>query len=224
MCRVGGEDWFEWHRPYEVPGSALRARLALVQDLLRRALESAPDGPIRLVSGCAGQGLDVLGVLPDHPRRFDVTARLVELDPRNAVVARRLADEAGLTNVEIVTGDASLSDAYGESATADVVLMCGIFGNLRLADIRRTVAFLPRLCAPAASVIWTRHRRPPDRTGEVRTLFARAGFTELAFEAPPDHEFVGVGFDRFDGEPLPFRAGVRLFDFVGRGDAAPLHG
>jgi hypothetical protein len=30
---------------------------------------------------CAGQGHDVLGALPDHPRRGDVTARLVELDP-----------------------------------------------------------------------------------------------------------------------------------------------
>ena len=38
-------------------------------------------------------------------RRGDVTARLVELDPRNTAVARRLAAETGLGNLEIVTGD-----------------------------------------------------------------------------------------------------------------------
>jgi hypothetical protein len=33
-----------------------------------------------VISLCAGQGRDLLGVLADHPRREDVRARLVELD------------------------------------------------------------------------------------------------------------------------------------------------
>jgi hypothetical protein len=38
---------------------------------------------------CAGQGRDVVGALVDHPRRVDVVARLVELDPRNVAHAQR---------------------------------------------------------------------------------------------------------------------------------------
>ena len=108
----GDRDWLEWHRPYDVPGSSLAVRLSLVQGHIVRALDEAPAGEIRIVSMCAGQGRDVIGALRAHPRRADVRARLVELDPRNAVIAREMADAAGLGRVEVVTGDASVSDAY----------------------------------------------------------------------------------------------------------------
>lgn len=222
LTGVTEPDWYAWHRPYEISGSSLTARLAFVQSYLAQALDAAPPGEISLISACAGQGLDVLGVLPTHPRRGDVRALLVELDGRNTAVARAATDAAGLEAVEIVTGDASTTDAYAAMAPADVVLLCGIFGNVTLGDIARTVELLPTLCAPRASVLWTRHRWPPDRTGEIRALFAEGGFEELAFASPRDHEFVGVGYHRFVGEPRPFAPGHRLFEFVGRGDAEPI--
>ncbi len=77
-------DWLRWHEQYDDPESPLRQRLALVQSHLSDALFSAPPGPVRLVSLCAGQGRDVIGVLPRHPRRADVTAVLVEADSRIA--------------------------------------------------------------------------------------------------------------------------------------------
>jgi hypothetical protein len=76
-------DWYDWHAPYGDPSSGLSLRLSWVQERIWAALDEAPPGPIRLISMCAGQGHDVLGALPGHPRRGDVTARLVELDPRN---------------------------------------------------------------------------------------------------------------------------------------------
>ena len=69
-------DWYDWHAPYSDPSSGLSLRLSWVQERIRAALDEAPPGPIRLISMCAGQGHDVLGALPDHPRRGDVTARL----------------------------------------------------------------------------------------------------------------------------------------------------
>jgi hypothetical protein len=65
-----------WHRHYDDPSSALSARLRRVRAWLSQALDQAPDGPLRLVSLCAGQGHDVIGVLPGHPRRDDVHAVL----------------------------------------------------------------------------------------------------------------------------------------------------
>src|SRR5215472_15812564 len=109
MSIVAERDWYSWHAPYDDPNSGLSRRLAWVQDRIRAALDEAPPGPIRVISICAGQGRDLIGVLPGHPRRGDVSARLVELDPRNIEVARRLAAEAGLANVEIVLGDAALT-------------------------------------------------------------------------------------------------------------------
>jgi hypothetical protein len=159
---------------------------------------------------CAGQSRDLLGVLPDHPRGADVVARLVELDPGNVELARQAA--AGF-NVTAIAADAGISTAYEGAVPANLVLACGVFGNVADDDIRYTVDWLPRLCAPGATVIWTRHRRPPDRTGEIRDWFAAAGFTEIGFDGPDDL-VIGVGAHRFTGEPRPFRPGVRLFEFL----------
>jgi len=89
-------DWVSWHYAYDDAGSSLGRRLRMVQDRISEALSDAPPGRIRVVSVCAGQGRDLLGVLPEHPRRDDVVARLVELDTSNVVHARTAAELAGL--------------------------------------------------------------------------------------------------------------------------------
>src|SRR5215470_13977518 len=114
-------DWVEWHRDYDDPGSLLSQRLELVQRHLRYELDHAPAGDIRLISLCAGQGRDVLGVLAGHPRRNDVRARLVELDERNVAVARQAAQAAGLDGVEIVQTDAGITDACAGAVPAQIV-------------------------------------------------------------------------------------------------------
>lgn len=209
----GPRDWLGWHEHYADPDTPLSRRLRLVQRLVRDAVDAAPPGPVRVVSMCAGQGVDLLGALAGHPRREEVRARLVELDWRNAAIARAAFAAAGLPAVDVVTGDASLTDAYAGAVPADVVLVCGVFGNLADADVARTIDHLPGLCAPGATVVWTRHRRPPDLTVEIRSWLARAGFEEVAFEAPEDVLFA-VGAHRLRAAPAPLAPGVRLFTFA----------
>ena len=205
-------DWRAWHEDYADPESALGRRLAVVQSQVRTALNDAPSGPVRVISICAGQGHDLLGVLAEHPRREQVSARLVELDQHNAQQARAAVREAGLERVEVLTADASITDAYAGAVPADLVLLCGVLGNISQADIANTIANLPRLSAAAATVIWTRHRHPPDLTPFIRDAFAHSGFDELAFEHSPPF---GVGAHRLHAPPQPFEAGVRLFEFIG---------
>jgi hypothetical protein len=206
-------DWVVWHRAYE-GDTPLRRRLGMVQARIREALERCPPGPIRAVSVCAGQGRDLIGALAGHPRRGDVAARLVELDPRNVAEARAAAAAAGLSGVAVVQGDASNTAAYVGALPADLLLVCGVFGNISEADIARTIATLPSLCAAGATVIWTRHRRPPDRTSWIRESFARAGFEELAFDGPVG-ELFSVGTARLAAAPAPFVPDVEMFHFVG---------
>ena len=189
-------DWVTWHRAYDDPSSSLSARLQRVRWHLSRALDQAPCGPVRLVSLCAGQGHDVLGVLPDHPRREDVRAVLVESDARNAGLARRHAAEAGLPLVEVRQADASRVGSFADALPVGVLLLCGIFGNVSDQDIRRTAEAAPALCAAGATVIWTRHRRPPDLTPLVRAWFAEQGFDEIAFDTMGAGHLVSVGVSR----------------------------
>ncbi len=205
-------DWRAWHEDYTHPDSALGRRLVVVQAQVRAALDrSAPDA-VRAISVCAGQGHDLIGVLASHPRRADISARLVELDEHNAQLARRAANEAGLGGVEVLAADASMTDAYEGAVPADLILLCGVFGNISAQDIANTVSHLPRLCAPHATVVWTRHRHPPDLTPYICETFERVGFGELAFEDSPPF---GVGANQLLVLPLPFTRGVRLFEFIG---------
>jgi hypothetical protein len=207
-------DWSEWHRPYDDPSSPLSQRLHLVQDHLRTALDRCPEGPIRLISMCAGQGRDVIGTLADHRRRDDVQALLVEWDARNVAFAAKAATDVGVPGVAVVQADAGMSDAYETAAPADIVMACGVFGNISDGDIARTVSLLPSLCAPRATVIWTRHRQAPDRTPTIRHWLTEAGFIDEAFEGP-SRLFIGVGVGRLAREPDTFTPGRRLFEFVG---------
>lgn len=202
-------DWVEWHAGYDDPGSRLAHRLRIVQEQIRAALDRLPSGPVTALSMCAGQGRDLLEVLADHPRRDDVRARLVELDPRNVAAAR----DAAWPGIEVVQGDAGLIDEYAGVAPADLVVACGVFGNLADTDVERTVAACTTLTREGGTVVWTRHRADPDRVPDTCAWFAAHGFEQL-FLTKPELGF-GVGAHRQTKTPGPVEAGARLFTFVG---------
>jgi len=213
------DHWARWHSDYEDPRSSLSRRLEVVERRVRAAIDAAPAGPIRLISMCAGQGRDVIAALTGHSRCGDVAARLVELDPDLVKQARSRAADAGLLNVEVAEGDASLTAAYGGAAPAHVVLVCGVFGNITHADIHRTIVELPHLCVTGATVVWTRHRLPPDATPAIRAWLGEAGFEEIAFDTGNGALF-GVGTHRYVGPPAQYRADRQMFSFVGDGTGA----
>jgi hypothetical protein len=173
--------------------------------------EPAPGG-IRVLSLCAGRGRDLLDVLCDHPRRTDVDARLVELDPSLAADARDAAARIDGSRIEVVEGDAGTTDACRGAVPADLLLLAGIFGNVPDADIQRTAWATAMLSAREGVVIWTRSRRAPDVTPAIRAWYAAAGVREEVFIAP-EKELYSVYLGRFTGDPQPLRSGERLFTF-----------
>ncbi|RAG83894.1 SAM-dependent methyltransferase [Streptacidiphilus pinicola] len=206
-------DWHAWHEEYERDDSSLGRRLRVVQERIREALDGCAPGPITAVSLCAGEGRDLIGVLASgHPRAGDVRARLVELDARNAEVARQAAAGAGLPNVEVVVGDASLTRHYDGMTPADLVLVCGVFGNISDDDVKRTVDHCTELCRPGGTLIWTRNRRKPDLVPQICTWLEERGFLRI-WVSEPDAGF-GVGVHRFAGEPRPLSLGAQMFTFV----------
>jgi hypothetical protein len=204
-----GKDWIAWHVAYDEE-TPLAHRLVAVQRRIREALLAYPVGPIRVVSACAGEGRDLFGAVIGHPRAADVNGRLVELDGE---LAARAAANAP-PGIEVIRADGGSTDPYVGAVPADLVLVCGVFGNVSNTDVERTVRAMPMLCALGATVIWTRHRRPPDLTLDIRRWFLAAGFTLVAFDAPEAFEW-SVGVHRFVGEPEPIVPGRPLFSFLG---------
>jgi hypothetical protein len=204
-------DWQVWHDRYETD-PMLRQRLAVVQREITRALDDFQGSPLRVVSMCAGEARDLLGALDSHGRR-DITGRLVELDPELADRARAHAAALGLSGLETRTGDAADSTAYSGAVPADLVLVCGVFGNISDADVEKTVRALPQFAAPGATVIWTRHRREPDLTVDIRRWLEESGFENAMYEPIPDPERQGsVGVAIYRGQTQPL-ADEHLFTF-----------
>jgi hypothetical protein len=208
-------DYQQWHRAYDDPDSALSWRLRVVQDHLRRELDSR-DGPVRILSACSGDGRDVIGVLRGRDDADRVRGTLVELHPAIAQTARGAADEAGLRTVEVRTADAGSTDAYVGAVPADVLLLVGIFGNVSDADIERTIRATPSLCSAGALVLWSRGRPDglEDRTDAIRAWFAEAGFAELDYASRTDGIRPSIGAMRLVAPPQSFEPGRRLFTFV----------
>jgi Methyltransferase domain len=196
-------DWQEWHRDYDDPGSSLSRRLADVRRLLGADLDAqAAEGrrTLRLLSLCAGDGRDTIPVLAARPD-LEVDTVLVELDATLAEVARTSAAAADVS-VDVRTADAGSFESFRDRLMNDVLLLCGIFGNISDADVERCVQASRALVRPGGTVIWTRGSKlpddPSDREGDpaewVRGLFAAAGFEEVAFVVPEGATYrIGVG-------------------------------
>ena len=207
--------WQHWHEQYAEAENPLNHRLSIVRGHVEHWVEQCSGTGARrprLLSACAGDGRDVLPVLAER-HRDDVDVVLVELDAELAKAARQRARDAGLSRVEVRRRDAGAAASYDGAAPADLLLLCGIFGNISDEDVRRTVRAVPQLAAPGATVIWTRSRRAPDLTSAIREWFAETDCDEVAFNAPAG-ELFSVGVHTFRGEPQPLQSDAVWFRFV----------
>lgn len=193
--------WVDWHQDYDDPGSMLSRRLAAVVAMLGRVFDDAQPGPIRVLSLCAGEARDLSLGLSGHPRAGDVTGMAVESDPVLADRARASLAAAGLA-IEVRTDDAGQPDVWGHAVPVDVLVLCGIFGNISTADIAATIDAVPSMCRPAASVLWTRHRRHPDVIPWIRQRFDHAGCPAVDLVSAGPGGFA-LGHQRVTAPPPP---------------------
>ncbi len=211
--RTVDKDWVAWHDAYDRPGSDLSRRLTAVQGLLRTALDHCERGPIRLLSVCAGDGRDVLQTLAEHPRAADVCAVLVESDKelcRRAAGSTTGGSTAGGASVDIRQADAGDVAAWIDLAPVDVLLACGVFGNLDREQLERCVQTLPVGCHEGTALLWTRGRGPEDPGPDLDRWLTRAGFRSTA-RVSPERAGYRVGLDRYGGPTVTAEPGQRLF-------------
>jgi hypothetical protein len=189
-------EWLAWHAAREEGGE----RLAVVESLLRSALSERAAGPVALLAVCAGGGYDVIGVLADHPRARDATTTIVESDRRARARLRAAVRGENVDGVEVVSASAG--------TPADIVAACGLFDVLDDEQVVATIRWLPELCTPGATVVWSRRRTPTDGGFRLSTAFRMAGFAEVDFVRNPafcagTHRWAGKAAARAAGHLTP---------------------
>ena len=210
------KDWFEWHDLYNTEAK-LQQRLQIVREYISYSLDASPPGIIRVVSVCAGDGRDLLGSLENHPRAKDVHARLVELNPQLVERGRATIESLGLAKqIELINGDATIADNYVGAVPADIVIVCGVFGNLAdEAELNRLLTNLSFLSKQGAFVLWTRgHSNGIPYSETVRKFLRSAGFEEVNFKLTATED-MGVGIHRYKGENVAAPKEQQLFAFSG---------
>ncbi len=204
-------DWQAWHGDYDDQDSSLSRRLRVVQQRLTEVV-SAAAGVRRILSLCSGDGRDIVPVVArlPHERRPEVV--LVELDRALAVAAEQRALDVGVA-AKVVVGDAGLAATWQDAVPVDLLMLCGIFGNISDADVRATINAARGLLTSEGTVIWTRgYFSDHDLRPQVRAWFTAAGFTEIAFDAEPTG--YGVGVNQLASAPDATLVPERLFTFV----------
>lgn len=207
-------DWVEWHRAYDDPSSSLARRLEVVKRRLRDALDATETYRPRVLSLCAGDGRDVVSVLAARPRAQPVSAVLVERDHRLARRAAHAARTARLAAIDVRCGEAADPRIFEDVLPVDILMLCGIFGNIEQTEVERLVSLLPSLVVRVGFVIWTRGGSQPDLRPRVRGWFRSVGFDEVAFDGAPDP--FGVGLHRLRHPSVGSRCPLvkPLFTFV----------
>lgn len=205
-------NWRTWHAGYDEPGSSLARRLVIVRRRVAETLAARREASqMRILSLCAGDGRDLLPELANSGRRT-TGAVLVEQDDRLAQDARATAGRLGLGRVRVVTGDAGDTATFAFALPVDLLMLCGIFGNVSERDIAATVVATPSMLRPAGTVIWTRGSAEPDMRPAIRQWFLDAGFRETAFDSEP-HGF-GVGVAQLPEPDADRSLPRRLFTFI----------
>ncbi len=206
-------DWVGWHARYDDPGSTQARRLVVVRRRVGEALAASGPSIRRILSLCAGDGRDLLPELAARPG-LEPAVLLVERDDALAARARASATALGIHRVDVRAADAARAASFEDVLPVDLLLLCGIFGNVVDEDIRRTVSAVPLLLVPGGVVIWTRGRLDgPDLRPAVRAWFLEAGLEEVAYDEEPEGFGVGVaraGDDVSRVGPIP----DPLFTFV----------
>jgi SAM-dependent methyltransferase len=195
--------------------ASYRKRLDLVQDQFRTALEDADDGSVRVVSLCAGDGRDVIGVLESHERRVDVDAWLVELDRRSVQAGIKARDKADLAEqVTFLNTDATDYATYKDILPSDIVLVCGVWGHVPPDERLQLVQALGKFCKPGGVVIWSRGiGRGRARFTDLQALFEHNQFERVRESFTDDGKWA-VCTHRYMGRPTVIPTTGRIFNFT----------
>ena len=105
--------------------------------------------------------------------------------------------------MDVREADAGGTGAYADAVPAELVLLVGIMGNVTDADLARTIAAAPALCAPGGRWCGRAAARAATATAWCARALAAAGFAEIAYDVLDENTLPAVGAARYDGPPAP---------------------
>ncbi|MNR04651.1 hypothetical protein D3C85_1206300 [compost metagenome] len=152
-------------------------------------------------------------MLAHYPNSDNIHSYLVEIDERLVQECKHTVSDRGLQNVTVVKGDASLLRTYRDVIPADLILLCGIFGNIANEDILNTIESLAQLSKQGTRVVWTRNLRDPKVVPMIRHSFTANDFKEVDYRTTSDDSYA-IGIYEFYGLSQRLKDDIQLFTFI----------
>jgi hypothetical protein len=167
-----------------------------------------------MVSLCAGDGRDVIGVLKSSPRRNDVEAWLVELDRQSVADGVRHISTSGLENtVKFINADATDYATYKNIERCDIALVCGTWGHVPADERTFLIRALASFCKPGGFVIWTRGiSKGMSRLDDIQSQFGPSSWQRVRLSFTPEEKWA-VGTHRYRGPSVEKPPTGRIFNF-----------
>src|SRR5690606_15461460 len=184
-------NWQKWHDKYKSDDN-LKNRLLAVQKAIKSCLPKDNNEIYTILDLGAGDGRDIAEALKNYPKPANIQGLLVEIDEVLAAQAMQAMQNAELTNLKVIVGDASSIKNSASTVPVDLVLLCGIVGNISDEDVEKAIKALPMLLKPGGKVIWTRNRREPDKTPVIRELLKSNDLDEVQYIAA-ENSIYGIG-------------------------------
>jgi alpha-beta hydrolase superfamily lysophospholipase/SAM-dependent methyltransferase len=202
--------WFDKLYLNSIGWAGIRQRGANLQRVLEDAIHDlhAAGRPVRLLDIASGPGrylLETMQRLPEIP----CSALLRDYKEENVLAARRLARRLGLTNIEVLRGDAfDRSSLARLSPKPTIAIVSGLYELFPMNEpVRRSLAGLADAVEPGGLLIYTNQPWHPQVEFIARVLPNREGqpwIMRRRTQAEMDELVREAGFEKVRQETDPW--------------------
>jgi SAM-dependent methyltransferase len=188
----------------------IRQRRVLLERLLRETIETthAAGQPVRILDIAAGAGRYVLETI-HNSKQIPISAVLRDYKQENLDAARKLADDLGLANINVIHGDAfDRASLAAVTPRPTIAIVSGLYELIPDNDpLTRSLAGLADVIEPGGHLIYTNQPWHPQVEFIARVLRNREGkpwIMRRRTQAEMDELVRAAGFEKVTEEIDPW--------------------
>lgn len=206
-------------------------RLAEVQEQLSESIEQNTNDKIilNIASSCARETINILkhrdpeNILEHVQYKEKIEVHALDMDAEMLALINCRIKKYNIPDfyTHLCSGGISNSYIWNKIPRADIVILGEVFTWMSLTDIEDTIKFLPQICNPGASIIWTKdlssdfYGKPPTEKVEqyIRKFLKENNFLENFFLSEKEKK-LSIGRYTYKGKIQDLIPDKIIFQYV----------